>query len=443
MTIPFKALQLRRLLPVSILALTFAGCAGEKIQTTQIPPSADPNAEIAQLDSDMHSAGTDQVNVLAPHNYALADKAVQEAKNRRSQNKPNSEILEKVAEGRAYLKQAEDKSQIAKASLGHAVKARADAIASTAPTLFPSDFNKADDDLIGVTQDIEKGDASRGERERERLYTMYRTLEVRGVQQARLGDSLKTLKQAQDEGAKQWAPKSLAAAEKSVGDAQSVIANDPQNEQIASLAANAKRDTQNLLDITRKSKLVKNRNPEETAMALEKQQEEIAEAGKEVETRQDTIAEQNKRLTTLEEDKLINERFKRVSERFDPSEADVFRTDSHIVIRLKGLNFPVAGAEIPSKDFALLKKVDDALADVPAKSVTVEGNTDDTGSREANLRLSEERAEAVKDFLVSGSNTLSEDKVTVEGKGFSQPLASNRTKEGRALNRRVDIVIEG
>lgn len=73
------------------------------------------------------------------------------------------------------------------------------------------------------------------------------------------------------------------------------------------------------------------------------------------------------------------------------------------------------------------------------RSITIVGHTDSVGSEESNQKLSQARAEAVRTFLVSQG--LSADKVVAQGAGESQPIADNKTPEGRANNRRVEIVL--
>lgn len=69
------------------------------------------------------------------------------------------------------------------------------------------------------------------------------------------------------------------------------------------------------------------------------------------------------------------------------------------------------------------------------------GHTDSVGSTDYNQRLSVRRAEAVKDFLVSQG--IERNRVYTEGKGESSPVADNRTREGRAQNRRVEVEVVG
>jgi len=90
------------------------------------------------------------------------------------------------------------------------------------------------------------------------------------------------------------------------------------------------------------------------------------------------------------------------------------------------------------------KSIDEALAKlkgVDLEMVIATGHTDSVGSDAYNQKLSERRAAAVKDYLVSKGIPAS--KVTTIGKGESQPVATNKTAEGRQKNRRVDIEFKG
>jgi OOP family OmpA-OmpF porin len=90
------------------------------------------------------------------------------------------------------------------------------------------------------------------------------------------------------------------------------------------------------------------------------------------------------------------------------------------------------------------KSIDEALAKlngVDLEMVIATGHTDSIGTDAYNQRLSERRAAAVKDYLVSKGIPAS--KVTTIGKGESQPVATNKTAEGRQKNRRVDIEFKG
>ena len=76
----------------------------------------------------------------------------------------------------------------------------------------------------------------------------------------------------------------------------------------------------------------------------------------------------------------------------------------------------------------------------PSVTMTVEGHTDDVGPDDLNLQLSQERAEAVVDWLVSRG--IDADRFTAVGKGETEPIASNLTPDGQQLNRRIQVFLE-
>ena len=114
-----------------------------------------------------------------------------------------------------------------------------------------------------------------------------------------------------------------------------------------------------------------------------------------------------------------------------------------MVITLSGQVLFVTGkAELLPAARDQLDQVAAALKDQgEMKPMVVEGYTDSVGSEANNQRLSKDRAEAVRAYLVSKG--VASDKITSVGKGKSSPVASNDTPEGRANNRRVEIVVAG
>jgi outer membrane protein OmpA-like peptidoglycan-associated protein len=94
-----------------------------------------------------------------------------------------------------------------------------------------------------------------------------------------------------------------------------------------------------------------------------------------------------------------------------------------------------------------LKKVAVVLSQFPENKVTVEGYTDSKGTKAANMQLSRERAQAVKDWLVKNGGVLATN-ISTKGLGEQYPVAPNTNKDGtdnplgRALNRRVSIIVE-
>jgi outer membrane protein OmpA-like peptidoglycan-associated protein len=111
------------------------------------------------------------------------------------------------------------------------------------------------------------------------------------------------------------------------------------------------------------------------------------------------------------------------------------------VITLSGeVLFESGKAELRPVATAKLSQVADALTtNNPDAQINVEGHTDSQGSQRFNEKLSQDRAEAVRQFLVSRG--VAADRVRAQGLGPSRPVADNKSPEGRANNRRVEIVV--
>ena len=88
-----------------------------------------------------------------------------------------------------------------------------------------------------------------------------------------------------------------------------------------------------------------------------------------------------------------------------------------------------------------LAKVSGILLAYPGLKLQVEGYTDNIGSEEYNQKLSEQRADSVRDYLVQQS--VADANVTAQGYGKRDPVADNSTNDGRAQNRRVELVVSG
>ena len=104
------------------------------------------------------------------------------------------------------------------------------------------------------------------------------------------------------------------------------------------------------------------------------------------------------------------------------------------------MSFSVGQAVIVADNYPLLSKVQRAIALFGQPLAVIEGHTDSTGSAAANLGLSQKRAEAVRAYLIA-NGTLPKEKIEATGFGSERPLASDQTAEGRAINRRIDIVL--
>lgn len=115
------------------------------------------------------------------------------------------------------------------------------------------------------------------------------------------------------------------------------------------------------------------------------------------------------------------------------------QTESGVVVTLGDVLFASGQAQLVEGGRSSLEEVVDLLQTEPDKKIRVEGHTDSSGEANANLMLSEQRANAVRDALVSMG--VSADRISASGMGQDFPIASNEDETGRARNRRVDVIL--
>ncbi len=129
---------------------------------------------------------------------------------------------------------------------------------------------------------------------------------------------------------------------------------------------------------------------------------------------------------------------KEVARGTDPlnPEDDVVKLEAPIV--LEGVNFAVNSAVLTSESEQTLQKALTTLKTNPDIHVEIRGYTDNTGGRSLNIKLSQKRAESVKNWLVN--HGADQDKIAAVGMGPDNPIASNNTPEGKMKNRRIEFV---
>ena len=108
------------------------------------------------------------------------------------------------------------------------------------------------------------------------------------------------------------------------------------------------------------------------------------------------------------------------------------------VFVLEGVNFESGKATITQDSYISLMKVVDIMETFTEATFEIVGHTDNVGQKEKNMQLSADRAAAVKNFLVEKG--INESRITTTGKGDTKPVASNKTPEGRAQNRRIEFI---
>lgn len=117
---------------------------------------------------------------------------------------------------------------------------------------------------------------------------------------------------------------------------------------------------------------------------------------------------------------------------------DKLVTNKNVI--LNNVRFDFSKSVLKSESFPELKKVAAIMTKNPSYSITLIGHTDNIGNKSFNIELSQNRAKAVQDYLISQG--VKAERIQFEGKGSGVPIASNLTEAGRAKNRRVEFVIK-
>jgi len=120
--------------------------------------------------------------------------------------------------------------------------------------------------------------------------------------------------------------------------------------------------------------------------------------------------------------------------------ATVTRQGEGIIVNFdSGILFDVGKTDIKADAQTNLQNLATSLGKNPETDILIIGHTDNSGDGDNNIDLSVQRAAAVKNYLVS--NEVKASRLKIDGKGSTEPIADNHTAAGRALNRRVEIVI--
>ncbi len=109
-------------------------------------------------------------------------------------------------------------------------------------------------------------------------------------------------------------------------------------------------------------------------------------------------------------------------------------------VRLETVRFATASYDLLPASYAELRELATLLAQRPELKLEIRGHTDSVGEDASNLKLSEQRASAVRDYLISQG--VDGSRLSAKGYGETIPLASNDTAEGRAINRRVEFAVQ-
>ena len=182
----------------------------------------------------------------------------------------------------------------------------------------------------------------------------------------------------------------------------------------------------------------KGREAEQARIAAEARARDAEAKAREAEQAR-TQAEQARAQAEAEAQARAAEQAKTAALSKELSDLKAQQTDRGIVLTVGDVLFATGKAEVAPGGQRSVDKLAEFLKKNPKRNVLIEGHTDNTGNEDFNLKLSQQRADAVRDLLVARG--IATERITTKGYGPKYPLVVNDTPSGRQQNRRVEVVV--
>lgn len=438
----------------------------------------------AKTDDALKAANEAHANILAPKNYGAAARHYRDAENKLQRGRSIESIKADLDAAGKSLRLAVDATRLAAVTLTSAIQARNDADEANAKSFAANDWQAAEEKFASAATRLEDGNVNSARSRASEAERLYRAAELAAIKGNYLDETRRLIVQARKERVDRDAPKSLAKAELLLSQAEKALSeNRYDTDEPRSLARQAKYEVKHAMYLAGVLKPLRERQltPEDFALASERpieriagsldfvaeldqgdegptqeilhkiealqkdayelgeRQAQIQELEDEIQRLEGQLGSQSERLAAQEQQR---QKVRQVEGMFGPDEAQVFTQGQNVLVRPIGLVFASGSPQIATQYFALLRKVQDAIRVFPDSVIMVEGHTDSFGGDEANLSLSKDRADAVRAYLLANMRDLSATDVQSVGFGESRPVANNESVEGRAKNRRIDLVIQ-
>ncbi len=449
------------------VVIVLGGCASSQPKLTQ-EQILDQYPKVAELNSAVKNSKSKGAELFAPESYITAKDSLEAAMNAAHNNK-QEKANEEAAEGLAVIDKLNRDTQESQHILNEVQEARERAISAGVITLQVDKLTRMDKKLKQASTLIEEGKIEDAKRLRPKLIDGYKQLELATLKMGTAELARSAIADAKKNGAKDYAPKTFAEAEEKLVLATTILESDrTQTDKANAQAENAKWLAEKSSSITETVKDFNRRDytkedivlwyqqqlntvnePIGVQLAFNKTNDEMVQKFKntvqqlkatEVEYGEQLALTEIERSTMQKNERADKEKFEKVQAMFTAKEANVYRQLQNVLISAHGFQFPSGQSEIQTVNFPLMNKIIRAINIFPNSRIEVTGHTDSTGSDNINRLVSQSRAENVGKFLVEVGE-ISKSRIKTYGFGESRPVATNKTVQGRAENRRVEIKI--
>lgn len=447
----------------------------------------------AEANGALDQANTASASVLTPETYRRAGDIYKRADAAFARGADVDRVRSTLAEATSLFSEAANMAPTVEQFVSAAYQARKDAQEAEAETRSPELWLQAEQQFYEATSRAEKGREERVGRYAEKAEELFRAAELAAIETVLFNEIDGEIERARKLDAEDWSPHSYNTAIELLAQARAVLAQDRYDtDQPRNLARQAMHNAMHAIYVSKLAEAIDDNDTSLESVLLEWERilqplgnrldvpmyfdqgpqqsidlilaaiDERSDRLNQLSQRNDRLSE---RITVLQEELLIaqgelenseaaqsrldqrlavqEEReqvLRRIERLFNKTEAEVFRSENRLVVRMVGLGFAVGSAKIEPRHEELLQKLIVAVTEFSDANLTIEGHTDAYGADEDNLTLSVKRAEAVTSYLLENS-PISPNRISSVGFGEIKPIANNETPEGRLKNRRIDVIV--
>jgi len=427
--------------------------------------------------------------LLSPRAYSRGVTEYDKARRSFEDGRSREQFAERLQRAEEYFQQAINNAQAARVTFGSALESRAAANMAEAYRLASQDWTMAEKQFSDAARTLEKGDHDAAQERGERADDLFRTAELNAIRARYLSEARSLIAEADQNKVEKRAPRTLTKARDLLDQADTaLIANRYETIEVQALADLASYEARHSIYIASLGDQVKEKTltvedvildwespvidiaaalgiePDLThgysdasrqvvaaVHDLQQLPDELVERERQITGLEDEIRELDARLggasaervtlvRRLEKQARTREQFQLVENTFTAEEAQVLRDGEHLIVRLVGLGFASNSSKLSPDAIALLDRVEAVIDIFPRCNLTLEGHTDSRGNAQQNMVLSEARARSVMSHMTDNMR-IPAFRITAVGYGDTHPIASNRSAEGRAQNRRIDLII--
>jgi outer membrane protein OmpA-like peptidoglycan-associated protein len=416
---------------------------------------------------------------LAPESFKKAVESFKEANEFYKNNESTRDIREKLTDAQMHCNRAMEIVKLGKISLKDATQAHYDAMKANADQYATELFKEGQEIFKDATGELEDGDIESARDKGSEAEALFRKAELKAIKAEILGESRRLIEEAREKECPEIAPNTFNYAQSLLNEVEDLLTNNRYAAEEASAKAEVcEYQARHAMYLTNEIKTLKEdeRNWEKILLEAEdiltgfagqfnetpRYEHGMSEAVELIQTRINEMQTENDELsakvknlqekyevvreeavlssTELAKKQEMEANIAKIKAKFNPNEAKVVFDGDNLILHVYGINFPSGRAIIQPEYFSLLTKVQESIKIFPDRHVLIEGHTDSQGNASTNKSLSEERANAVREYIIANMN-INREQITSVGYGSAQPIASNKTAEGRAQNRRIDVVI--